>query len=314
MTISSDLSAPALQLIANPRLPLPYKVYLQAALADSTRRAYQSDFAHFQKWGGFVPSRPDHVALYLANFGDKLAAATLSRRLVAIGKAHTTQGFPNPCTSAVVKGTLRGIRRTHGSAQKQATPAIKEDLMEMIAGLTGLKGIRDRALLLVGFAGAFRRSELVGLNIEDLEFNSQGVIVNLRRSKTDQEGVGRKVGIPHARGTICPVAALKTWLETSKIDSGRIFRSISRHGRIVGSNLSAHAVGLVVKERAKAAGLDPSKYSGHSLRAGLVTSAAKAGVSSWKIRQQTGHKSDAMLVRYIRDSQIFVDNAAGAVL
>lgn len=152
------------------------------------------------------------------------------------------------------------------------------------------------------------------MNIEDLEFHSQGVIVYLRYSKTDQEGTGRKVGIPHARGAICPVAALKEWLEASKIDSGRIFRSISRHGRIVGETLSPHAVSLIVKERAKAVGLDPTKYSGHSLRAGLVTSAAKAGVSSWKIRQQTGHKSDAMLVRYIRDSQIFVDNAAGAIL
>lgn len=314
MTTFPKRLAPAFQPIANPQVHLTCKVYLQAALADNTKRAYQDDLAHFQKWGGTVPTCPEHVALYLANFADKLAAATLSRRLVAIGKAHNTQGFTNPCTSAVVKDTLRGIRRTHGSAQKQATPAIKEDLIEMIAGLSGLKGIRDRALLLIGFAGAFRRSELAGLNIEDLEFNSQGVIVYLRRSKTDQEGVGRKVGIPHARGSICPVAALRTWLEIATIDSGRIFRSISRHSQIVGETLSPHAVSLVVKERARAAGLDPAKYSGHSLRAGLITSAAKAGVSSWKIRQQTGHKSDAMLIRYIRDSQIFVDNAAGAVL
>lgn len=306
--------APPPQFIANPLLHTACRVYLQAALTDNTRRAYQADLAHFHKWGGTVPSHSDEVALYLANFAGILAAATLSRRLVAIGKAHTTLGFPNPCSTAVVKATLRGIRRTHGSAQKQATPAIKEDLIEMIAGLTGLKGIRDRALLLIGFAGAFRRSELAGLNIEDLEFNSQGVIVYLRRSKTDQEGVGRKVGIPHARGTVCPVAALRSWLEAARIDFGRIFRPISRHSQIVGETLSPHAVSLVVKERAKAAGLDPTKYSGHSLRAGLVTSAAKAGVSSWKIRQQTGHKSDAMLVRYIRDSQIFVDNAAGAVL
>lgn len=306
--------APTLQNAVNHLQHPACRIYVQAALTDNTRRAYQADLAHFHKWGGTVPAPSEEIALYLANFAEILATATLSRRLVAIGKAHTTQGFPNPCTSALVKATLRGIRRTHGSAQKQATPAIKEDLMEMITGLTGLKGIRDRALLLIGFAGAFRRSELVGLNFEDLEFNSQGLIVYLRRSKTDQEGVGRKVGIPHARGTVCPVAALKTWLETAKIHSGRIFRPISRHAQIVGNTLSPHAVSLVVKERAKAAGLDPAKYSGHSLRAGLVTSAAKAGVSSWKIRQQTGHKSDAMLVRYIRDSQIFVDNAAGAVL
>ncbi len=306
--------APTLQLIANPFQHPACKTYLQAALAKNTQRAYYSDLSHFQKWGGTFPAQSEQVALYLAYFAGKLAPTTLCRRLVAVGKAHTTQGFPNPCTTTVVKAMLRGIRRVHGSAQKQVTPAIKEDLMEMVAGLTGLKGIRDRALLLIGFAGAFRRSELISLNIEDLEFHSQGVIVYLRYSKTDQEGTGRKVGIPHARGAICPVAALKEWLEASKIDSGRIFRSISRHGRIVGETLSPHAVSLIVKERAKAVGLDPTKYSGHSLRAGLVTSAAKAGVSSWKIRQQTGHKSDAMLVRYIRDSQIFVDNAAGAIL
>lgn len=305
---------PNLQLIADHLRHPASKLYLQAALAENTRRAYQADLAHFRKWGGTVPSNSEEVALYLANFGGKLAAATLSRRLVSIGKAHTTQGFPNPCASAVVKATLRGIRRMHGSAQKQATPAIKEDLMEMIAGLTGSKGMRDRALLLIGFAGALRRSELVALTLEDLHFHDQGVTVELRRSKTDQVGIGRKVGIPYARGLICPVKALRKWLIQAQIQSGHIFQAITRHGRLSGKGLSAHTVSLIIKERAKAAGFDARKYSGHSLRAGLVTSAARAGVSSWKIRQQTGHKSDAMLARYIRDSQIFIDNAAGAVL
>ncbi len=184
----------------------------------------------------------------------------------------------------------------------------------MVAGLTGIKGLRDKALLLLGFAGAFRRSELVGLTVGDIELVKQGLVVQLRFSKTDQEGRGRKVAIPFGRGIVCPVLALQHWLEVSGITEGAIFRGVNRHGVISDTPLTAQVVALVVKERAFAAGLDPNRYSGHSLRAGLVTSAAKLGVSSWKIRQQTGHKSDAMLARYIRDANIFIDNAAGAVL
>ena len=184
----------------------------------------------------------------------------------------------------------------------------------MVAGLEGVKGARDKALLLLGFAGAFRRGELVALTVADIEQAKQGLIVYLRFSKTDQEGQGRKIAIPFARGAVCPVMALSQWLEVSSIKEGPIFRPVNRHGTIASVALSAQAVAHVVKERAKAVGLDPSQYAGHSLRAGLVTSAAQLGVSSWKIRQQTGHKSDAMLARYIRDANIFVDNAAGAVL
>lgn len=184
----------------------------------------------------------------------------------------------------------------------------------MVAGLDGTKGIRDKALLLIGFAGAFRRSELVSLTVGDIEQAKQGLIVQLRFSKTDQQGYGRKVAIPYARGSVCPVLAYQHWLEISKITEGPIFRGVNRHGVISDVALTPQAVALVVKERAYAVGLDPANYAGHSLRSGLVTSAAKLGVSSWKIREQTGHKSDAMLTRYIRDANIFVDNAAGAVL
>lgn len=184
----------------------------------------------------------------------------------------------------------------------------------MVAGLTGTKGIRDRALLLIGFAGAFRRSELVSLTVADLEQAQQGLILTLQRSKTDQEGHGRKVAIPFARGAVCPVLALQHWLTVAAITEGPIFRGVNRHGRVADTAITPQAVAMVVKERAQAVGLDPAKYAGHSLRAGLVTSAAQLGVSSWKIRQQTGHKSDAMLARYIRDAGLFVSNAAGAVL
>jgi integrase len=184
----------------------------------------------------------------------------------------------------------------------------------MVQGLRGDKGIRDRSLLLLGFAGAFRRSELVSLDVSDLEFVDRGLLVNLRRSKTDQEGEGRKIAIPFARGAVCPVRALRDWLEIGGITHGPIFRPINRHGNISGERLTAHAVATIVKERAAALGLNPARYAGHSLRAGLITSAAAIGVSVWKIKAQSGHRSDAILSRYIRDADLFTNNAAGAVL
>ena len=287
---------------------------IEAAISPNTRRAYRTDMQHFKDWGGTVPTSPETLADYLAAHAGVLSVATLARRLVAIGKAHTMQGHPNPASSDLVKLTMRGVRRLHGRPQRQAAAAIKADILAMVAGLDmGMKSIRDRALILIGFAGAFRRSELVGLDFADIDHVSHGIVITLRKSKTDQEGLGRKIGIPFARGLVCPVLALKAWLEKANITDGPIFRPVDRHGHIIDTRLSGEAVAVIVKERAKAAGLDPSKYSGHSLRAGLATSAATAGVASWKIRQQTGHASDAMLNRYIRDGELFRDNAAGAI-
>ncbi|MBI5006429.1 MAG: tyrosine-type recombinase/integrase [Nitrosomonadales bacterium] len=287
---------------------------VHAALSDNSRTAYQSDLKHFLSWGGKIPCTPEVVADYLSAHAQLQSIATLSRRLVSIGKAHTSQNLVSPTKADLVKAVMRGIRRTYGSAQRQVAPAIKEDVLSMVGNLAGIKGVRDKALLLIGFAGAFRRSELVSLTVEDVECVKQGMVILLRRSKTDQAGEGRKVAIPYARGTVCPVHALQDWLDLSGITGGLIFRGITRHGKIAEQGLAPQSVALVVKERAAAAGLDAVKYSGHSLRAGLVTSAAQAGVSSWKIRQQTGHKSEAMLLRYIRDANIFTDNAAGGVL
>ena len=288
--------------------------YLRASLSENSRKAYCSDLNHFIAWGGTVPATPELVADYLAAHATKHSIATLARRLVSIGKAHTAQQLTSPTNTEVVKATLRGIRRTHGSAQRQVAPALTQDVLSMVAGLVGTKGIRDKALLLIGFAGAFRRSELVSLTVADIQSAQQGLIVHLTRSKTDQTGNGRQVAIPFARGATCAVLALQTWLEVAKITDGPIFRPVNRHGAISSAGLTPQAVALVIKERAQAIGLDSTNYAGHSLRSGLVTSAAQLGVSSWKIRQQTGHKSDAMLSRYIRDANIFVDNAAGAVL
>jgi integrase len=288
---------------------------VRESLAPNTRAAYLADLAHFENWGGRIPAEPETVAAYLATHADTLSIATLNRRLAALAKVHRSHGVANPTSSALVKSVLRGLKRVKGMAQRQAKPLLKEDLMLALdATGEGLRDLRDRALLLIGFAGGFRRSELVGLTCGDVERVRQGVILTLRRSKTDQTGEGRKIGIPLARGHWCPVGALEQWQAGSGIVEGALFRPIDRHGRIGLKPLSGGAVCLIVKERVYAVGIDPSGYSGHSLRAGLATSAAQAGVPSWKIRQQTGHMSDVMLARYIRDGELFVDNAAGALL
>jgi integrase len=288
---------------------------IEASVSDATRRAYRSDLAHFLEWGGSIPADAQTLAEYLVQFAPTLTNATLARRVVAIGKAHSSQGLTNPGTSELVKRVLRGIRRTYGKPQRQASAAITTDIQAMCEKLGNrLKDVRDRALLLIGFAGAFRRSELVSLAVDDVEFTGQGIVIILRRSKTDQEGVGRKIAIPFARGRFCPVLTLRSWLELSGIGAGPIFRPVDRHSRIAETALSGDAVSMIVKERAASVHLDPAKYSGHSLRAGLATSAAAAGVSSWAIKRQTGHRSDAVLARYIRDGQLFQGNAAGALL
>lgn len=288
--------------------------YISAATAESTRRAYQSDLRAFLAWGGCLPSSADAVATYLVAHATALSPVSLSRRLVAIGRAHAALGLPNPCRSDLVRTTLRGIWRIHGRPQRQVQPALREDVLAMLPHMQGTRGIRDRALILIGFAGAFRRSELVALQYEDLAFVKEGLTLTITRSKTDQIGKGRKIGVPYARSHACPVKALAAWIDLARIDSGPLFRIVRKGGVIGAVGLSAQSVATLVKEYAAKAGLPADHYSGHSLRAGLITSAAKASVSSWKIREQTGHKSDAMLQRYIRDADIFDGNAAGSVL
>ncbi|WP_236960422.1 site-specific integrase [Methylobacterium durans] len=288
---------------------------IEQSLSANTRRAYLSDLAHFEAWGGAIPAKPATLATYLADHADRLRIATLVRRVTAIGKAHEARGLPNPVRSELVRATLRGIRRTRGTPQRGARPLLKEDLGLIVDALdTTLRGRRDRALLLVGFAGGFRRSELVGLDRADIAPVREGLVVTLRRSKTDQAGHGRTIGIPFGRTRWCPVTGLEAWLSSSGIESGPLFRPINRHGHVASGRLSGEAVSIIVRERAAAAGLDRRGYSGHSLRAGLATSAARAGVPSWKIRTQTGHASDAMLARYVRSGELFIDNAVSALL
>lgn len=288
---------------------------LGQSLATNTQRAYLSDLRHFEAWGGELPATPSMVAAYLADHAGTLKVSTLMRRIIGIGRAHEARGLSNPVRSELVRATLRGIRRTHGSARREARPLLREELGAIVDSLgLEVRDQRDRALLLLGFAGGFRRSELVGLDGSDIKIVREGIVVTLRQSKTDQFGEGRKVGIPHGRTRWCPVSALELWLSAARIGAGPLFRSVSRHGLVSSRRLSGEAISFIVRERAAAAGFNPQGYSGHSLRAGLATSAARAGVPSRHIRAQTGHASDAMLDRYIRSSELFTENAAEALL
>jgi integrase len=212
-----------------------------------------------------------------------------------------------------VRNTLKGIRRTLGTAPAQKSPALTADIRAMLdATDSELIGARDRALVLLGFAGAFRRSELVGLDVADCAFGKDGLTITLRRSKTDQQGAGRKIGIPYGSNPeTCPVRTVQAWIELAAIEDGPVFRSISRHGRVQPGRLSGIDVARVVKKLAERAGLDAVKYAGHSLRAGHATSAAIAGASERSIMNQTGHRSVQMVRRYIRDGSLFRENSAG---
>lgn len=310
-SFAASSSLQSLQLTADPGVA----DLVRQSLSESSRRAYVSDLAHFGAWGGGIPTSPDMVASYIAAHASTLSVATLVRRMASIGKAHRAAGMANPTSSELVKATMRGIKRTRGRAQRQAKPLLHDELLDVLAATgEGINDVRDRALLLLGFAAALRRSELVGLDLADVEHVREGIILHLRRSKTDQDGEGRDIGVPFARGRWCPVLSLGAWVEAAGISNGAVFRPVSRHGNVSAARLSGDAVSGVVRRRIAAAGMKPAGYSGHSLRAGLATSAAQAGLPGWLIRRQTGHASDAMLARYIRDGELFTRNAAGALL
>jgi integrase len=212
----------------------------------------------------------------------------------------------------MVANTMKGLRRTLGTAPVQKAPALTEEIRAMVeVADPGIIGARDRALLLLGFAGAFRRSELVGFDVEDCNFGRDGLTVNLRRSKTDQTGEGRKIGVPFGScPTTCPVRVPQDWLELAAITTGPLFRSINRHRQVQPGRLSGIDVARIVKKLAERAGLDAANFAGHSLRAGHATSAAIAGAPERSIMNQTGHRSVQMVRRYIRDGSLFRENSA----
>ena len=297
------------------------QAYLASARARNTIRGYRSSFRQFQTWCGAgnliaLPATDRTVALYLSSQAGRLRPSTLEHHMAAIGKAHRAAGFSSPAQNSIlVAETLKGIKRTHGTAAKQKAPVLTEDLRVMIRLLPpSLKGAGDRAILLLGFAGAFRRSELVALDFADLKFQPEGLLATLRRSKTDQEGAGRHVAIPYGlHGETCPVNAIAGWLATAGITTGPVFRPVRKGASITNSRLTGHAVATLVKRYAKIAGLPAESFSGHSLRAGFVTSAARAGEPERRIMRQTGHKSIEMVLRYVRQANAFSDNAALAL-
>ena len=280
--------------------------YAAAAQSSATQRSYAAAVRHFKHHGGTIPTSAALVAEYLAQWAGVAAVATLQHRLIAIHRAHVDQGLPSPIMAPLVKRTMQGIKRTFGTAQRQVKALTKDDLLELMVLVDQqkpLKAARDKALLLIGFAGAFRRSELVGLRCEDVTPYDHGIELLLRRSKTDQEGVGRTVFIPHAKGSRCPVKALQHWLALAGIAEGFLFRPVNRHDQVAGKRaLTPQSVALIVKASVrKMAGEAAAKMvAGHSLRAGYCTEAAMVGLQPYQIREQTGHKSDVMLARYIR--------------
>lgn len=290
--------------------------YVHHSKAENTVRAYRSDLAHFESWCRShgqppLPATPETTALYITDLAKTHKTATIIRRISAISQAHQMAGFETPTKTAQVRLVLAGIRRTKGTAQVAKTPVLVDDLRRMIAHLPeNLLGVRDRALLLVGFGGAFRRSELVALDIADVAVTRDGLVVTIRRSKTDQEGEGRKIGIPYGSNpATCPVRSLQDWLAQCGFTEGPLFRPVDRFSRVASMRLSAAAVADIVKRYAAAVGLKASDFAGHSLRSGLATSAAMAGASERAIMQQTGHRSVATVRRYIRDGSLFRENA-----
>jgi len=304
------------------RLLAQAEASFRAARAGSTLRAYAHDWKQFRTWcqqNSLVPlpASPQATILYgvdlIKNHHQKLN--TLARRLAAVSQMHQQAGFESPTRSWGVKQFLQGLRREIGVAPVRKRPVLVADLKRVLAELPDSSlGKRDRALLLLGFSGAFRRSELVALNAEDIEKTAEGLIVTIRRSKTDPEGQGRKVGIPlGAEQSSCPLRALEEWRTAAHVDSGPLFRVMNRHGQVLGKRLSAEGVAIVVKRYVGKLGYDPAAFAGHSLRAGLATSAAAAGKSERAIMNQTGHRSVGTVRRYIRDGNLFRENAAGGL-
>jgi site-specific recombinase XerD len=293
--------------------------YARAEKSAATQKAYGSDFGVFGLWCQehefpLIPTTSEAIAAYLAFEADRGAKpSTIARRLAAIRYVHGIGGHPNPTNDERVRAVIRGIRRTHGTAPRRVLPATADRLLAMAPRPDGgLSTLRDRALLLLGFAGALRRSELVALDVADLEETPEGLRVTIRRGKTDAEGRGAVIAI--LRGEVaCPVAALREWLRAAEITDGPLFRSIRRGGHVQNTRLTDRTVATIVKRYAAQAGFDPMLFSGHSLRAGFLTSAAKRGASVFKMMASSRHRSIETLSAYVRDQELFKDHAGSGL-
>lgn len=297
--------------------------YAKKSRAKSTWRAYENDWAQFEAWCQTValdalPAEPDTVAMFVASqAANGLSPSTITRRLAAIRLVHLGANHPSPHNTVQVMEVMRGIRRDWAKPPEKKAPAIDEEikLMADAAEPGTAKGLRDRALLLLGFAGAFRRSELVGLNTWNLEERDEGLKVTIEQSKTDQEAQGQVIAILRQPDSpYCPVQALKDWLTVAEIERGALFRRMYRSDRVGKNRLSAQSVATVIKDYAHKAGLDSSRYSGHSLRSGFLTSAARNRASIFKMADQSRHRSLDVLRQYVKDEDLFENNAGEGLL
>lgn len=307
MDLLSTGSSTALQETVNQA-----KEFIDNSSSASTKRAYRSDWKHFVGWcksNGFspLPAMPETICLYLSQLASTKKLSTIRRRVASISQAHKSLGHESPTEHTLVRKLLRGIIREKTVQQTRKSALLLEDLRKILSVLPeNKKGIRDRALLLIGFAGAFRRSELVGLEVKDLNFVVEGLVINLRKSKTDQEGKGFQKAIPYGlQPATCPVEALKNWLGVSGIQDGFIFRGVDRHGNVSKERLSPKVVAEIVKACAILAGIEATNLSAHSLRAGFCTQAAIKGATETTIMSVTGHKNADMVRRYIREKDRF---------
>jgi len=285
---------------------------LKNSKASNTLRAYQADFRDFSNFcsqNGFkeMPANPKILSLYLTQLSSKSKYSTLKRRIASIGILHKLKGHYLDTKHPIIVENLMGIKRKFGINQKGKKPLLINDLKLIINVLDNIKGninkrLRDKAILLIGFSGGFRRSELVNIDYEDLEFVNEGVKIFIKRSKTDQSGEGSIKAIPYFDNEIyCPVKTLKNWLNEQKIKTGKIF------------NVSDKTIALIIKKYSNLAGFDSNKYAGHSLRSGFATSAAEAGAEERSIMNMTGHKSTEMVRRYIKEANLFKNNALNKI-
>jgi site-specific recombinase XerD len=300
-------------------------INLKNSKAINTVRAYKSDFKDFGLFcaqNGFnnMPSDPKIVSLYLTHLSNNEAKmSTIRRRLVSIGVIHKLKGHYLDTKHPIIIENLMGIKRRKGSNQKGKKPILINDLKRLIDVInkdnaSDLKKLRNKVLLLIGFSGGFRRREIVSLDLEDIEFVFEGIKITLKKSKTDQFGEGMIKGIPHFENSLyCPVNNLKRWINISKIKKGPIFVKFSKGPRITNQRLTDQSVALIIKDYLLKAGIDNKNYSGHSLRSGFATSAAEAGAEERSIMAMTGHKSPEMVRRYIKEANLFKNNALNKI-
>tara|TARA_B110001452_G_C15154183_1_gene401643 strand:+ start:63 stop:1019 length:957 start_codon:yes stop_codon:yes gene_type:complete len=298
---------------------------LKSSKAINTVRAYKSDFKDFdlfcvQNEFKTLPSEPKIVSLYLTNLSSKnIKLSTIKRRLVSIGVIHKMKGHYLDTKHPIIIENLMGIKRRKGIVQKGKKPILINDLKKIIDAINqqkeeDIKKLRDKSIILVGFSGGFRRNEIVSLDVEDLDFVYEGLKITVRRSKTDQFGEGFTKGIPYFENKIyCPVTTLQRWLNVSKITKGPVFRRFTKGSKLLNNRLTDQTVALIIKKYLNFTGINSSNYSGHSLRSGFATSAAEAGAEERSIMAMTGHKSTEMVRRYIKEANLFKNNALNKI-